>query len=119
MRGTCGPGDRLLCSPLRACRIEALRSVLGNRYYFLPMLAFFACLIWLVSRSTAKFPRYAALAILLLSPIGVLRDWKYKPYADFDFPRYAAMFERAAPGTRVIIPTNPTSTLWTMELDKR
>ena len=92
---------------------------LGNRYYFLPMLAFFACLIWLVTRSTAKFPRYAALAILLLSPIGVLRDWKYKPYADFDFPRYAAMFERAAPGTRVIIPTNPTSTLWTMELDKR
>ncbi len=94
---------------------------LGNRYYFLPMLAFFSCLIWLVTctRSTAKFPRYAALTLLLLSPIGVLRDWKYKPFVDFDFPKYAARFERAAPGTRVVIPINPILTPWAMELDKR
>ncbi len=93
----------------------------GNRYYFLPMLAFFACLTWLMtySRSTAKFPRYAALVILLLSPIGVLRDWRYKPFADFNFPKYVAMFERAEPGTRIDIPINPTWTGWMMELVKR
>jgi hypothetical protein len=92
-----------------------------NRYYFIPMLAFFACLIWLVTRprSTAKFPRYAALVILVLSPIGILRDWRYKPYANFDFPKYADMFERAAPGTKIVIPTNPIWTTWTMELVKR
>lgn len=93
----------------------------GNRYYFFPMLAFFACLIWMVTntRSTARFARYAAIIILLLSPIGVLRDWKYKPFVDFDFPKYVAMFERAEPGTRIVIPTNPIWTTWTMELVKR
>jgi hypothetical protein len=93
----------------------------GNRYYFLPMLAFFACLIWMVTNThwKAKLSRYAALIILLLSPIGVLRDWKYKPFVDFDFPKYVALFERAAPGTRVVIPINPIWTTWAMELDKR
>lgn len=93
----------------------------GNRYYFLPMLAFFACLIWMVTntRWKAKLPRYAALVILLLSPIGVLRDWKYKPFVDFDFPKYVALFERATPGTKVVIPINPIWTTWAMELDKR
>jgi hypothetical protein len=93
----------------------------GNRYYFFPMLAFFACLIWMVTNTTwtAKLPRRAALLILLLSPIGILRDWRYKPFVDFNFPKYVAMFERAAPGTRVVIPTNPIWTDWTMELVKR
>jgi hypothetical protein len=93
----------------------------GNRYYFLPMLAFFACLIWMVTNThwKGKLSRYAALIILLLSPIGVLRDWKYKPFVDFDFPKYVALFERAAPGTRVVIPINPIWATWAMELDKR
>ena len=78
-------------------------------------------LVWMVAytRSTSKIPRYAALAILLLSPIGVLRDWRYKPFVDFNFAKYVAIFEQAAPGTKVVIPTNPIWTNWTMELVKR
>jgi len=81
----------------------------GNRYYFFPMLAFFASLLWLAGSSgqAARFARYSALAVLALLPIGILRDWEYKPFVDYDFKAYAADFERAAPGTAVSIPINP------------
>jgi hypothetical protein len=92
----------------------------GNRYYFYPMLSFFACLIWMVlyAPSASRIPRYAALAILLWTPIGIYRDWEYKPFVDFHYPKYVAQFEQATPGTKVVIPTNPIWTTWTMELVK-
>lgn len=81
----------------------------GNRYYFFPMLAFFAALVWLAvgSAGNTKVVRYVALALLALLPIGIVRDWKYKPFVDYDFKAYAADFERAKPGTTVSIPINP------------
>ena len=73
------------------------------------MLAFFASLVWLAGNPArvAKFARYSAIAVLVLLPIGILRDWKYKPFVDYDFKAFAADFERAAPGTTVSIPINP------------
>lgn len=93
----------------------------GNRYYFFPMLAFFASLIWMAVKpaSTSRLPRFLALGILVLLPIGICRDWKYKPFVDFHFSDYVEVFERATPGTKVLIPTNPIWTTWTMELIKR
>jgi hypothetical protein len=89
----------------------------GNRYYFFPMLAFFASLIWLAANSAAvaKFARYSAIALLMLLPIGILRDWQYKPFVDYDFKAFAADFEKAAPGTTVSIPINPN---WRLVLVK-
>lgn len=94
---------------------------IGNRYYFFPMMAFFCCLIWMTVKAPlqSKFPRYAALTLLVLTPVGICRDWKYKPFADFHFSNYVAEFERAAPGTKIVIPTNPTWKPWSMELIKR
>ncbi len=90
----------------------------GNRYYFFPMLAFLATPIWMLSSSTAKsrIPRCAALIVLLSLPIGIWRDWYFRPFPDMDFKKYAAQFERAAPGTQVTIPIHP---MWVMELTKR
>src|SRR5262249_37894399 len=51
-----------------------------NRYWFLPMLAFLACLIWMVTGSTKSPARYAALFLLALLPVGIFRDWLYKPF---------------------------------------
>jgi len=81
----------------------------GNRYYFFPMLAFFASLIWMAANAApgGKFARYAAIAVLALLPIGIVRDWRYKPFVDYNFKSFAADFERAAPGTTVSIPINP------------
>ena len=87
----------------------------GNRYYFFPMLAFLATLIWMLTRAQSKFPRYSALAVLLLLPIGIWRDWRYKPFQDLHFNEYVAEFNRAAPGTQISIPLNPD---WNMRLTK-
>jgi len=79
----------------------------ANRYYFFPMLAFLASLVWIVSNSTAKFMRLTSIAVLALLPIGIVRDWRYKPFVDYSFKSFAMDFERVAPGTRVSIPINP------------
>jgi hypothetical protein len=81
----------------------------ATRYYFFPMLAFLAALIWMAANAApgGKFARYSATAVLALLPIGIVRDWRYKPFVDYNFKSFAADFERAAPGTTVSIPINP------------
>lgn len=85
----------------------------GNRYYFFPMLAFLATLIWMVADTTAKskFPRYSALALLAFLPIGICRDWHYRPFADLHFKQTAADFRQAPTGTQFVIPLNPGVTM--------
>ena len=81
----------------------------ANRYYLLPMLAFFASLIWMAAddRPGRKLARYGAITVLALLPVGIARDWRYKPFVDYNFKSFAAEFERAEPGTTVSIPINP------------
>src|SRR5215472_9552400 len=88
-----------------------------NRYWFFPMLAFLACLIWMVSAARARVARCAALVLLALLPVGMYRDWIYRPFPDLDFREFAADLERAAPGTRITIPINPVT--WEMQFTKR
>jgi hypothetical protein len=89
----------------------------GNRYYFFPMLAFYASLIWMATNAaqTAKSARFMAISMLALLSIGIVRDWRYKPFVDYNFKSFAADFERAAPGTTVSIPINPN---WQLVLVK-
>jgi hypothetical protein len=89
----------------------------GNRYYFFPMLAFLATPIWMLTNpvSKSRLARCAALVILLLLPIGICRDFRYKAFKDSNFQVQAAEFERAAPGTQIIIPIDPG---WDMRLIK-
>jgi hypothetical protein len=88
----------------------------SSRYYFFPILAFYASLFWLASPGVSKGVRYVAFAFLLLLPIGVYRDWRYPRFADLHFQSYAATFERTAVGDRVTIPINPIG--WEMQLVK-
>jgi len=88
----------------------------GNRYYFLLMLAFLASLLWMASRrASPRALRSFAVVLLLLLPIGVYQDWNYPPFSDLDFSQYAAQFEQAPAGTKIVIPINPG---WSMELTK-
>ncbi len=98
---------------------EVLRTA-GNglRYYFFPGIAFLTSLVW-IALGEPPVPiafRYAALLILLIMPIGIVRDWFYTPFDDFNFQHYVEEFDRAAPGTTVIIPINPD---WQMQLTKK
>ncbi len=91
----------------------------SSRYYFFPILAFYAALIWIASAGGSRLrsvPRYLALALLLLVPVGAYRDWRYPAFTDFHFQTYAAAFERAPSGSRIIIPLNPQG--WEMRLVK-
>lgn len=85
----------------------------GNRYYFFPMLAFLASLIWMSADSSihTKAPRYVALALLIFLPSGIFRDWHYRPFEDLHFREIAADFERAPRGTQFVIPLNPGVTM--------
>jgi hypothetical protein len=91
----------------------------SSRYYFFPILAFYAVLFSLVTLGkpgTARVVRYVALAVLLAVPFGVYRDWKYPRYPDLHFREYADRFERAQPGTSITIPILPPG--WQMDLVK-
>ena len=88
----------------------------GNRYYFLPMLGFLVSLVWIAGRKASSLAlRCIAAALLLMLPIGIYRDWKYPPFIDLHFSKYAAQFEQAPAGTHVVIPINPN---WNMGLTK-
>jgi hypothetical protein len=90
---------------------------IGNRYYFLPMLAFLACLVWAASwKSVPTVIRCVATILLLLLPIGIYRDWSYPRFRDFRFKQFAKDFKRVPAGTQFVIPVNPD---WLMELTKR
>ena len=88
---------------------------IGVRYYFFPMLAFLASLLWTAKYSKPIPIRLVAFALLLFAPIGIYWDWAYPPFVDLKFSAFAAEFERAAPGTTVHIPVNPD---WQMSLTK-
>ena len=96
---------------------------IGNRYYFFPMLALLASVVWMLQSSAFKsrIPRYAAVLFLTLLLFGIYRDFEYRPYRDLQFQRFAAEFDRTAPGTRFAIPLNPfiPGYDWTMRLTKR
>jgi hypothetical protein len=89
-----------------------------NRYYFLPMIAFLAALLWSALNRSHRKLRYLAVALLLLMPIGIYRDWKYPRFKDLNFKMYAAKFESAPSGTKMTIPINPGPPGWELEITK-
>jgi hypothetical protein len=90
----------------------------GDRYYEIPMLAFLASAVWIMARSGIAVLRVAAGALIAATIlVGVPGDWSYPPYTDLHLERYAEVLDRAAPGTRVVIPINPPG--WTIELTRK
>jgi len=92
----------------------------SSRYYFFPILAFYAALFSLAFAGKAgagRFFRYVAVAVLVVLPTGVWRDWNYPRYPDLHFAEYAREFERAKPGTSFTIPIVPIG--WQMQIQKR
>ncbi len=88
----------------------------ANRYYFLPIVAFLAALLWTVDSAKAPAIRKFGVVLLLFLPFAIRRDWRYPAFTDMHFSEYASQFQATPFGTRMIVPINPPP--WRMELIK-
>lgn len=88
-----------------------------SRYWFYPVLAYLFSILWCLAYARSRVMRITAICLALVLVQGIFRDWRIPPLADSHFAEHAAAFERAAPGTHVIIPVNPDP--WTMEVIKK
>jgi hypothetical protein len=106
-----------LLNPIAPAPKWAMLSIhFGIRYWFLPMLAFVASLVWMAGAQRPRSLRIAAAIILLLMPIGVVRDWRYLHFADLHFGDYARKYSDSPKGSSLVIPLNPPG--WSMTLMK-
>jgi hypothetical protein len=89
----------------------------SNRYFFMPILAFLAALLWIADSAKHRAMRFCSMALLLCLPVGIRRDWRYPAFTDMHFHEYASQFQMAPSGTKMVIPINPPP--WTMRLIKK
>lgn len=90
----------------------------GNRYYFIPMLAWTSSLLYCLTSNRAHMLRWVATVLLsILLIVGIPRDWAYPAYAPLYWNKYASEVQSARPGSTVSIPINPPG--WSMELHIR
>lgn len=92
------------------------RPAVGSRYWFIPIFCFLTVLIELAITAGNRFFKKLAILLLLIAPVGIIKDWEFPPYRDYEFQRYAKEFESVPSGTPFVIPINPN---WDMKLIKR
>jgi hypothetical protein len=88
----------------------------GVRYWFFPMLAFMASVVWMLHRRNPPLVRAASLALLLVMVYGIVQDWGHPRPVDFRFSDYVQRLSELPPGSTLFIPINPAG--WTMQLTK-
>lgn len=88
----------------------------GSRYWLIPILCFFAVLLFNASRESPSLVRYGAIVLMIASLVGIAADWRYPRFKDLEFQRQAEAFEIAPLGQEVVIPINPD---WEMRLQKK
>jgi hypothetical protein len=89
----------------------------GMRYWFLPMLAFVVALVWMAGNGRPRSVRLTAAVILSLMSVGIVRDWRYRPFSDLQFGDYARTYSSMPRGSNLVIPLNPRG--WSMTLTKQ
>jgi hypothetical protein len=95
----------------------ALLAAGGVRYWFSPMLAFVASLVWMLHGRNPAIVRGAAMALLLVMVFGIIQDWGHPRLVDFRFPDYVRKLSDQPSGTTLFVPINPAG--FTMQLMKR
>jgi hypothetical protein len=78
-------------------RWEVLGNVAGIRYWFLPSLMFLWSAAW-CAWGGSRLSRYAGLGVLLLTSIGVVREWVYPPWPASHFKADVERFQALKPG---------------------
>jgi len=91
-----------------------LTTPTGSRYFFLPMLGWAVCVVWLLSRLPRLARALGGAAVVAVFGVGLGLNWQYPPFADLHPDASARQLDRATPGTQVSLPINPPG--WTMDL---
>lgn len=90
----------------------------GQRYYFMPALAFITGLVWTISRKSSLKLKKIAKIVLAVMLIGIIFDYSLPSLADFNYKESVQKFEQAPQGTEIVIPIAPSPD-WSMTLKKR
>ena len=110
-----------LVSPVGSTDIPQWQAMqlpgVGQRYYFIPSLAFIATLVWTISRKSSPRLRKIGKIVFVVILIGIISNYSFPAFADFNFKESVQKFEQAPKGTEVVIPIAPWSPL-SMRLKK-
>jgi hypothetical protein len=79
-------------------RWEVLADVAGIRYWYLPSLMFLWLAVCATYAGRTRIARYTGGAVLLLTSIGVAREWNYAPWPDSHFREEVDRFQALRPG---------------------
>jgi hypothetical protein len=83
-------------------RWEMLARNAGIRYWFLPSLMFLWSAAWCAWGARPRAMRYAGVAVLLLTTIGVARKWAYPPWPESNFSAEAEAFKNLKTGDHML-----------------
>jgi hypothetical protein len=99
-------------------RWEVLANATGIRYWFVPSLMFLWSAAWCASGGENRLVRLAGIAVLLLTLVGVYREWLYPPWPVNHWSADVARFRSLKPGEHMIFQVYDPGGR-TMELIKR
>lgn len=87
-----------------------------GRYWLIPVVSFLWAYVWMLGDERPRIVRaVGALALAAALYTGVVY-WRYQPFANLDFPKYALEFQHIPAGQDFAIPINPPG--WKMTLRK-
>lgn len=90
----------------------------GQRYWYIPIAAWLTTLLWISWYARQTLVRGIAVTLVALwLLVGIHSDWALSPMVDYQFKKYAAMFEATPQGQPLDIPINPSG--WKMTLYKK
>ena len=89
----------------------------GTRYWFIPMLAFVFCLVFLLKKQNSIYIRLLSIILFAIMSVGVVWDWSHHEWEDLHYVEYAEKFEQLPVGEEFKIPIHPKG--WEMTLIKK
>lgn len=85
----------------------------GGRYFFIPILAWFACVLVLAGRGAGPM-RVAGCLVGCLFVVGIIGDWRHAPLPDKNFGDQAKLFEELPPGRTMTFEIAPEGYFMTL-----
>jgi hypothetical protein len=89
--------DPLLLSRVTP-RWQVLADVAGIRYWFFPSILFLWSALWCAFGGTTRLPRLAGVGVLVLSTIGIFRQWVYPPWPAGHYTEDVERFQKLRSG---------------------